>query len=426
MSLQRMIADADGRSLLVRAEAKPFVRGAVTCEDTRGDWVRPVRFAPRQVRSLGSCQAWHPGLYRQMARATAGVSLVFSTNASQIALEVAIDDEPTVVRDLRMRVEGPSAEEVRAKAVRAIDAREEGPREAAGGVALGVSAFDGIACEVDGQHLAPSWGEELTVSLDADGADLGKLPAGARLVSFVLDDPATAPGGGVQMLPGFGPTRRVRLWLPCLRGVRVRALWGDGTGFDAVPERPSLLVLGDGPAQGLACGDPSLAWPAQLASRLGCDLINQSLHRQVFQPGMLAGVGAIGNVADVAGIVVSLGATYRRERCAPRLAAADMRTFLAELARVFPNVPTWVLTPLWLDEARVPMHPGSCIDDLESMLAANVAAHDGMELVDGPRLIDHHAELLADGEELPGSKGMLQIARRLEKHIRTSPLELQS
>ncbi len=420
MSLQRMIADADGRSLLVRAEAKPFVRGAVTCEDTRGDWVRPVRFAPRQVRSLGSCQAWHPGLYRQMARATAGVSLVFSTNASQIALEVAIDDEPTVARDLRMRVEGSRAEGTRAEGSRA-----KGSREASGGVAPGRSAFDGIACEVDGQHLAPSWGEELTVSLDADGADLGKLPAGARLVSFVLDDPATAPGGGVQMLPGFGPTRRVRLWLPCLRGVRVRALWGDGTGFDAVPERPVLLVLGDGPAQGLACGDPSFAWPAQLASRLGCDLINQSLHRQVFQPGMLAGIGAIGDVADVAGVVVSLGATYRRERCAPRLAAADVRTFLAELARVFPDVPTWVLTPLWLDEARVPAHPGSCIADLESMLAANVAAHDGMELVDGSRLIDHHAELLADGEELPGSKGMLQIARRLEKHIRTSPLELR-
>lgn len=73
--ISQMIASAEGRSLLVRADAADFLHGALDAEAEPGGWVRPLRFLPPQVRALGSCQAWHPGLYRQMARTAAGVSL---------------------------------------------------------------------------------------------------------------------------------------------------------------------------------------------------------------------------------------------------------------------------------------------------------------------------------------------------------------
>ncbi|MEE1044681.1 MAG: hypothetical protein U0L51_04225 [Olegusella sp.] len=384
--ISRMIATAEGRSLLTRADAAGFLHGHLDREDGPYGWVRPLRLLPTQLRAIGSCQAWHPGLYRRMATATAGVSLEFETNASEVALEIAPDEEPAATRRLRERVFAPA------------------------------ETFDGVACEVDGRVREPGWGEGLAISVDAAGEDAGPLPPGARLVPFALDDPAATPGAP-QMLPGFGPTHRVRIWLPCLRGVRVRGLWGDGTAFTPVDPRPSLLAIGDGPTQGMACGNPALAWPTRLSERLGFDLVNQGIHRQVFQSGMLSGLGAVNGIA---GVVVALGAAYRREPCQARLVARDVRAFLAELARLFPDAPIWVVTPLWHNADRVPEHAGSCISELGDLLAEGVAAHDRMELVDGLSLLDHRVALLADAEEMPGAKGAHQIARRLETRIRES------
>lgn len=384
--ISQMIASAEGRSLLVRADAADFLHGALDAEAEPGGWVRPLRFLPPQVRALGSCQAWHPGLYRQMARTAAGVSIEFETNASRVALELVPDEEPVVTCRLRERIFAPA------------------------------ESFDGVACEVDGRGGEPGWGEVLAVSIDGTGEDAGPLPQGARLVSFVLDGAGEAPGA-VQVLPGFGATHHVRIWLPCLRGVRVRGLWGDGTAFTPVDPRPSLLAIGDGPTQGMACGNPALARPTRLSERLGFDLVNQGIHRQVFQSGMLSGLGAVNGIA---GVVVALGAAYRREPCQARLVARDVRAFLAELARLFPDAPIWVVTPLWHNADRVPEHAGSCISELGDLLAEGVAAHDRMELVDGLSLLDHRVALLADAEEMPGAKGAHQIARRLETRIRES------
>ena len=280
--ISQMIASAEGRSLLVRADAADFLHGALDAEAEPGGWVRPLRFLPPQVRALGSCQAWHPGLYRQMARTAAGVSIEFETNASRVALELVPDEEPVVTCRLRERIFAPA------------------------------ESFDGVACEVDGRGGEPGWGEVLAVSIDGTGEDAGPLPQGARLVSFVLDGAGEAPGA-VQVLPGFGATHHVRIWLPCLRGVRVRGLWGDGTAFTPVDPRPSLLAIGDGPTQGMACGNPALAWPTRLSERLGFDLVNQGIHRQVFQSGMLSGLGAVNGIA---GVVVALGAAaVVGERC---------------------------------------------------------------------------------------------------------------
>lgn len=384
--ISQMIASAEGRSLLVRADAADFLHGALDAEAEPGGWVRPLRFLPPQVRAIGSCQAWHPGLYRQMARTAAGVSIEFETNASRVALELVPDEEPVVTCRLRERIFAPA------------------------------ESFDGVACEVDGRGGEPGWGEVRAVSIDGTGEDAGPLPQGARLVSFVLDGAGEAPGA-VQVLPGFGATHHVRIWLPCLRGVRVRGLWGDGTAFTPVDPRPSLLAIGDGPTQGMACGNPALAWPTRLSERLGFDLVNQGIHRQVFQSGMLSGLGAVNGIA---GVVVALGAAYRREPCQARLVARDVRAFLAELARLFPDAPIWVVTPLWHNADRVPEHAGSCISELGDLLAEGVAAHDRMELVDGLSLLDHRVALLADAEEMPGAKGAHQIARRLETRIRES------
>lgn len=361
--------------LLMQASAKDLVHGSVRVAEEWGGWYRPWRLGLEQVRSLGSCQAWHPGLYRQMARTTAGVCLEFTTDATEVAVEVLLDDEPS----------GTSA---------VLDIIRQ-----AHGVDL---PYDGLSADVDGRHLPSRMPGELE---DA--------------VAFSLDDPSAAPSPGLMMLPGFGDQHHVRIWLPALRGCAVRRIWGNGTFIEPVDQRDVLLVLGDSVAQGFATGDPGLSWPVLLADRLGMDVVNQGIGGQVFQPGTLRGLASS---VEPKGIVVALGENYRFEPCQPRLVARDIRSYLGEVAHIWTDVPTWVCTPAWHDENVSPSHRLSCWERVPSMIAANASVHDQMALVDGLLLHDHAMTTLADADGHPNAKGASQMAGRLHLAMRLFPL----
>ncbi|MBP3885001.1 MAG: GNAT family N-acetyltransferase [Olsenella sp.] len=365
MGLLENIGNSALGPTLARADAASLLHGAIRVERVRDGWVRPWRFSSEQLRALGSCQAWHPGLYRQMARATAGICLEFTTDSSEVALEVAIDDEPSGTRAVLDYVDGAEA----------------------------ALPHDGISCDVDGRHL-----------------DVRLPREGEERVLFELDDPDEVPLGSVMRLPGMGDTHHVRIWLPCLRGCVLRDVVGNGSVIEAVPARPHLLVLGDSIAQGFVSEDPALAWPAILADRLGLDLVNQGIGGQVFQPGTLFGLA---KSVEPEQIVIEFGENYRFEPCRARLVTRDVRSYLLEASRLWPDVDTVVVTPLWHDELAYPSHPLSCFESIPTFLSAHVAPHDQMRLVDGMRLMDHKTSLMADHFEHPGPEGSRQIAERL-------------
>lgn len=360
----RDITERLGSTQLTRVRAADFLHGALRVEDGRDGFVRPWRFSEQQMRAFGSCMAWHPGLYRQMGRTTAGVCVEFSTDSSEVGLEVSLDREPAGTRAVLDYVDDRS----------------------------GSRPHDGVSCEVDGRMLGV------------------RLPDDDGLVTFLIDDPDEAPEEGMVQLPGMGEVRHVRLWLPALRGCRVRYLAGNGTFVEPVPKRRQLLVVGDSIAQGFVTEDPGLSFPARLARELGLDLVNQGLGGQVFQPGSLLGVAA---VTDPERIVVELGANYRYEPCQRRAVTVDIRSTLLEISRIWPGVPTWVLTPLWHDEGAWPSNGLSCWREVPTFLRAHTAPHDQMVLVDGQDLLDHEASLMADGYEHPNAEGTAQLSSRL-------------
>ncbi|RRF91319.1 MAG: GNAT family N-acetyltransferase [Coriobacteriaceae bacterium] len=368
MRLRDMMEQGARGFALVGADAAPLLHGSVRTSPELEGWVRPWRFSAEQMRALGSCQAWHPGLYRQMARATAGVCLEFETDSSEVAIEVALDAEPVGTRD----------------ALKYVDERR----------GLEPRMHDGLSCEVDGRRLG--------VRVPADGDDY---------VAFTLDDPAAAPASGVMQLPGMGDTHHVRVWLPCLRGCTLRSVAGNGSFIRPVERRRNLLVLGDSIAQGFVCDDPALAWPTLLAERRGLDVINQGVGGQVFQPGTLFGLA---RAIDPAAIVVELGENYRYEPCRERLVSRDVRAYLAEVSRLWGDVPTWVLTPMWHNEDAYASHKMSCFAEVPQVIRAQAEQFGQMRVVEGAGLLDHDAALLADGYEHPGAQGCAQIARRLE------------
>ena len=379
MGLTDALAGGQPDTSLVSVPAAGLLHGNVNAVEQSHRWVRPLRFSEDQMRSLGSCQAWHPGLFRLMARTTAGICVEFETDSREVALEVRVDAEPKGTR-----------------AVLSIIDDKAGT----------VDAHDGISADVDRHHV---WCGMPSVNDDK--------------VVIELPGNETTDELGLSPLPGMAPTRHVRLWLPALRGCVVKDVIGDGTFIHAVPRRKQLLVLGDSIAQGFVSGDPAHSWPALLSARQGLDLVNQGIGGQVFQPGSLFGLAQF---IDPARIVVCFGENYRYEACIARRISPDIRSYLAEVSRLWPQVPTHVLTPLWHDEEAMPSHPMSCHEQVPSLIAMHVTPHEQMTLIDGLELLEHDPALLADGYEHPNERGCRQIATRLNAVMRIPGLRPSS
>lgn len=352
----------------ISARAADFFHGAVDAVSEGGGWVRPVRFAPAQLRALASVRAWHPGLYKQMASCTSGVTLEFATDATRVLIEVRMDDFPrgsaAVLADVERHAGAPS-----------------GPH-------------DGVSADVDGRHLPLV------------------LPDEGNLVELYLEDPDAAPEQGLVRLPGMGVPHAVRVWLPCLAPCAVREIVADGTYIEPVAPREQLLVLGDSISQGFVAKDPGLSWPARLANHLNLELVNQGVGGQVFQPGSLAGLAP--HVRPAA-IIVELGENYRYEPCSASRTEREVRAFLYEVSETWPEVPTWVLTCPAHTEDVYPTHPRSCVSSVDAMIRSAAAPHPQMRVVEATALLDDELlpELLADGSDHPGPEGQRMMAERL-------------
>ena len=346
----------------VRAPAVTLLRGALDVdEDAASGWVRPLRLTQSQAAQLGSCRAWHPGLYRQMTSCSAGVCLEFLTNSSAIEVEVELDPFPSgsqaVFDDVRR-------------------------------CGFDAPLLDGVSADVDGRHLPV------------------RLPTPEGVCVFALDD-AGAPASLFHA---------VRVWLPCLTGCRVRDVVGDGSFINpAEGADKSLLVLGDSIAQGFNACDPGLSWPALLACDLGLELVNQGIGGQVFQPGSAAPAAA---ATDPALVVVEFGANYRFEPCREREAARDAYAYLDEVARAWPCAPVAVLTPTFCTEDVYPNHARSCWAEVPRIIREAAARHARMFVVEGEALLPADAALLADGSDHPGPEGQLAYFEGLDAACR--------
>lgn len=360
-----MAGIVQGGGFGVTCAASGLLHGCVRLTSEGAGWVRPWRLTDAQMRSVGSCGAWHPGLLRQMGHTTAGISLEFETDATEVRLGVRLDEEPPGTRAVLERMVPP----------------------------VEIDTVDALSADIDGRHLS------------------GLLPVEGTL-TIALED--LSANGGQAVLPGFGQTHHVRIWLPALRGCLLRDVRGDGSFIEPVAERAHLLVLGDSIAQGFTTGDPALSWPARLAEGLGIDLVNQGLGGQVFQPGTLRALSA---VVTPELIVVELGENYRFEPCRERVVAHDIRSYLAEVAHSWPHVATYVCTPTWHDETRSFSHALSCWKRVPELIAEVVPGHAQMRLVEGDTLMDHDHACLADLDGHPNARGAAQIAERLHAYI---------
>ena len=367
---------------LESVHAADYLWGALEVRRAADGWARPFRFSASQRRVLTSCLAWHPGVYRQTSATTSGVCVRFTTDATRVVLAVRIDPEPPAV--------AAALREVRE--VRGIREEEGDPSQGL----TSSEAVDAVATLLDG------------ISVVVDGKAQGLYEPRDGLVSVYLMDSVSEPDMGVVALPGLGKKRHVVMWLPCMHDCMIRELWTDGTFVRRETPRRRLLVIGDATAQGFCCMDPARSWPALLAERLGLELVNHAVAGMVFQPSF----AQCENVPHVEHVLISLGECYRDERCDAQSFTRDAKGFFATLTRAFPDTALWASTPLWYDDRTIALRRGSCYEVVPQIIG-ECARQCGVQVVDGLRLLDHSALLMADRASVPDGRAHEQIAQRL-------------
>ena len=78
------------------------------------------------------------------------------------------------------------------------------------------------------------------------------------------------------------------------------------------------------------------------------------------------------------------------------------------------------------EEELAPSHAMSCQAQVPELIAAQVACHEHMQLVDGHELLEPDGELFAGATALPNARGNRQIATRLNTVIRIPGLRPSS
>ena len=329
----------------------PYLRGAVRLVRRSDGLTTPARFFSKQARTLAELGRGHRSV------ATAGVAVDFITTGDEVAFDCEVlakldPYKPFYQETMAHMPEGAVPE---AGAMDSID----------------------VVVEGHGRYLVPVRSGRITVP---------------------FENP-------------WGEACEVRICLPYMMSVAVGNLATNGT-LEPAPERGYVLVLGDSIAQGFTAGRPSMTIAARLAHGLGLDLVNQAVAGHVFDENTLRGIGQLRETPPTC-IVVAYGTNdWGRVGSASALRSAAS-AYLERLNRAFPEVPTYVVSPLWRADKDEPSPSGKKLPWMHKMLARACEDLPNMHVIRGFDLLPHDAAYMADGRLHPNAEGCAIVAERL-------------
>ena len=337
---------------------EPYLRGAVRLVRRSDGLITPSRFFPKQARTLASVGRGH------RAQATAGIVVDFVTTGDEVMFDCEvvgkIDPYSRMYEEtMALAPEGAVAE---AGVMDAID----------------------VVVEGHGRYLVP-------------------VRSGRIEVPF--ENP-------------WGQACEVKIMLPCMMSVAMGNLMTNGT-LEPAPERDYLLVLGDSIMQGFTAGRPSMTIARQLAHGMGLDLVNQAVAGYIFDERTLRGIGQLRENPPVC-IVVGYGTNdWGRVGSASALRSAA-RAYIERLNRAFPEVPTYVVSPLWRADKDEPSPSGKRLGWMHKMLKGVCEDLKNVHVIRGFDLLPHDSALMADGRLHPNAEGCTIVAERLLAAIEES------
>lgn len=208
-------------------------------------------------------------------------------------------------------------------------------------------------------------------------------------------------------------TKQVRVNLPWSKAVRIRkVVLDDGAILIPVKRSKKLLAFGDSITHGMDALRPSERYIAQLAEFLEAEEYNKAIAGDTYCPGLAA------CRENFTPDYISVAYGTNDWSIKPRQRLIDhTRMFYEQLAKHYPGVPVFVLTPLWRADRDEFREFGS-FDDVETIIRQAAAAFPQIRVIRGYDLIPHDTSLFVEAQLHPTSEGFAHYGKNLIAQIR--------
>ena len=205
----------------------------------------------------------------------------------------------------------------------------------------------------------------------------------------------------------------VKIFFPLYKPLCIRDVSVNGEWRQSGEKRLVLYAFGDSITQGFIAGRPSFCYVAQLAELLGVNALNQGIGGAMYDPHIL---DDLENLAVPDLVTVAYGTNDWRNN--PDFGDIRQRVtlFYEQLNRLYPNVPTHVLTPIWRDDMDEPQQSGT-FAEVTQLIRDIAGSYPAIHLIDGVAISPHNPSCFADGFLHPNISGFSYLAPRLYKAI---------
>ena len=203
--------------------------------------------------------------------------------------------------------------------------------------------------------------------------------------------------------------KTVTVHLPCTAGVEILGVQlQNATVCEPIEERKErILFLGDSITQGLDSTFPSFTYVTMLAKHRNADFLNQGNGGEIFNSRIIVPLDWKPTMAVIAYGTNDWAATDRE-----RL-TANAGEFLRKFCKIWPDLPTFVLTPLWRGDAETYREDDFSHEEVAQILQCEGAKYPQIHVICGYDLMPAIAGLMQDNRLHPNDLGFMIYAKRL-------------
>jgi len=210
--------------------------------------------------------------------------------------------------------------------------------------------------------------------------------------------------------------RRVTVYLPWNMLTRIRSVeLAEGASFRPYTAKRKWIAFGDSITQGVRTEYASLSYVNRVARMLDAQVLNLGIGGDVMRD-----AGLLPHTYPDCEFVTSAFGTNDYSKDTEEFFSHHMPAYLHNLAAQFPNIPVFILLPLWRGmEDAAPEKPLGTLQEVRHRIAREAAKYENMTVIDCQHFLPHDAEFYGDTARLhPNARGFACYADALYRALK--------
>ena len=186
----------------------------------------------------------------------------------------------------------------------------------------------------------------------------------------------------------------------------------DASHVTPVKKEKTVIFYGDSITQGFDALHPAKTYATLLAEALDAEVVNKAIGGAKFNPA----VARLDSGIRPDYVVIAYG-TNDWTALEPDAFRANVEGFCDGIQQNYPNVPMFVITPVWRRKCDVPRR-GGAFSNLENTITEVFGKHKNVTVIPGFDLVPHDMNMFGDLRVHPSDRGFAHYAANLKKYLK--------